>query len=196
MIYQPQPLYLASRSPRRRELLEQMGITYQLVDVEVDETPYENEKPQEYVARLAQSKAEAGFEQVTKSFVLGADTAVVKDGVILGKPVNQDHFIEMFQRLSGHTHQVISGIALVGEGGYCEKRISISQVTFREIEADELQSYWLSGEPVDKAGGYAIQGYGAAFIRFLQGSYSGVMGLPLFELVELLSDAYHHEEYQ
>ncbi len=192
MINQPHPLYLASRSPRRRELLEQMGIRYQLLDVEVDETPYMDENPDQYVARLALAKAKAGFANTASGFVLGADTAVVKGKEVLGKPRNKAHFLQMMQMLSGCTHQVISAIALFGNDHYCQQSLSISQVTFREITDSEIQRYWQSGEPADKAGGYAIQGYAAAFIRDLHGSYSGVMGLPLYELMTLLGEAAHY----
>jgi septum formation protein len=182
-------VYLASSSPRRRELLQQIGVEYQLVENSVDESLIQGESAEEYVTRLAIEKAKSGQNIVNDGVVLGADTAVVINGKILGKPKDRDDFIRMFQRLSGHTHQVMSGIALASVDGNIEHRISISHVTFRQLSDDEIINYWETGEPVDKAGGYGIQGYAAAYIRHLDGSYSGVMGLPLFEVMELLTVA-------
>lgn len=184
-------IYLASASPRRRELLEQIGVKYQLLVVEVDETPQKSESPEDYVSRLALEKARAGWQQLEtnhKKPVLGADTVVVINNEILGKPENQEHAVRMLQTLSGQTHQVLSGIALVAEN---QQKVSIntSLVTFRDLSKDECEAYWHTGEPVDKAGSYAIQGRAAMFISDLSGSYSGVMGLPLYETAELLQNA-------
>ncbi|MCB1856656.1 MAG: septum formation inhibitor Maf [Gammaproteobacteria bacterium] len=181
---------LASGSPRRRKLLEQIGLFHETLDVALDETPLPGEAAADYVLRLAVSKAEAGarFRPSTATQpVLAADTTVAVDGRILGKPLTREVFLEMMERLSGRTHQVITGVALVGTLVYT--RLSVSQVTFREILPGEAQAYWETGEPRDKAGGYGIQGMGAIFVSNLQGSFSGVMGLPLFETAELLQQA-------
>ncbi|MFM1891081.1 MAG: hypothetical protein RLZ44_158 [Pseudomonadota bacterium] len=183
-------LYLASQSPRRRELLEQIGVSHAVVAVEVDETPRPDEAPEDYVRRLALGKARAGLARQRGNLVLGADTAVVLDGHILGKPRGQDHARDMLLALGGREHRVLSGVAVVGDSfeGY---RLSDSRVSFRAITAAEAAAYWDSGEPADKAGGYAIQGRGAVFVSHLSGSYSGVMGLPLFETAQLLAEARH-----
>lgn len=180
---------LASRSPRRRELLAQLGLTPEVVPADVDETARPGEAPAEYVIRLALSKARAGRAHCAPgTLVLGSDTAVVADGRILGKPANRDEFRAMLGRLSGREHKVLTGVALAGEG-LEESRLSVSHVHFRDITPAEIEAYWASGEPADKAGGYAIQGLGAVFVERLEGSYSGVMGLPLFETAELLHRA-------
>lgn len=189
-------IYLASASPRRRELLEQIGVRYRLLCVDIPEQPGAGESPEEFVLRLALEKARAGRELLksgdnypdTGGPVLGADTVVVLDGDILGKPGDREHALAMLSHLSGRTHQVLTGVALVGSAGDESSRLSVSRVSFRNITLDEIESYWESGEPADKAGGYAIQGLAAAFIERLEGSYSGVMGLPLFETAELLGE--------
>jgi len=188
--YSTPDIYLASQSPRRRKLLEQIGICHQLVPAPVDETPYPGEAPAEYVIRLALAKADAGWlaiGQRPSRPVLAADTAVVVDDKILGKPIGQEMALAMLQRLSGRSHKVLTGVALVQGKRY--SRLSVSRVTFRRISTQEAQAYWASGEPADKAGGYAIQGKGALFVTRLEGSYSGVMGLPLLETGELLAKA-------
>jgi septum formation protein len=184
-------IYLASGSPRRRELLQQIGVPFRVVGAAVDETVLPGEASQVYVARLAAAKADAGWEQTggaDRLPVLAADTAVVLDGTILGKPANRPDGEGMLRRLSGRTHEVWTAIALRTAAGLRGK-ISRSEVTFRSIAADEVRSYWETGEGLDKAGAYAIQGRAAVFIADLRGSFSGVMGLPLFETAELLSDA-------
>ena len=184
-------LYLASASPRRRELLEQIGIRYRLLCIDIPEQPGAGESPEEFVLRLALEKARAGRQQLEQDDiqpVLGADTAVVLDGNILGKPVDRAHALDMLSQLSGYTHQVLTGVALVGTAGRESSRLSVSRVRFRALAESEIESYWESGESSDKAGGYAIQGRAAAFIEHLEGSYSGVMGLPLFETAELLGE--------
>ena len=181
------PLILASTSPRRRELLAQLGVLFEVIAVDVDESCRAGEAPEDYVLRIARDKARAGVRAARRSapLVLGADTVVVIDGEILQKPAGRDGALAMLARLSGRTHRVLSGVALAGR---CEDaRMSDSEVTFREIGARERSAYWETGEPVDKAGGYAIQGLGAAFVRRLQGSYSGVVGLPLYETAEMLA---------
>ena len=210
-------VYLASGSPRRRELLQQIGISFRVVAAAVDETALPGEAPMAYVTRLAVAKADAGWNGgpgaagglgatgepgepggpgtsdpgmagVARIPVLAADTAVILDGKILGKPADRADAEHMLRQLSGRTHEVLSAIALRTADGF-HSRISRSEVTFRRIAAAEARAYWETGEPCDKAGAYAIQGRAAIFIADLRGSYSGVMGLPLFETAELLSQA-------
>jgi len=184
-------IYLASQSPRRRELLEQIGIYPKVVTADIDECPHPNEAPAEYVIRLALEKAGAVHAMLNEDEmlpVLAADTSVVVENKILGKPQNSDDALAMMQQLSGRTHKVLTGVALV-DGKKISSRLSVNNVTFRPVNKEEAQAYWESGEPQDKAGGYAIQGLGAMFISRLEGSYSGVMGLPLFETADLLQSA-------
>ncbi|MCU7813233.1 MAG: Maf family nucleotide pyrophosphatase [Candidatus Thiodiazotropha sp. (ex Notomyrtea botanica)] len=183
-------VYLASRSPRRRELLLQIGVPHKLLDIEVDESPRDGESPSDYVQRVSQDKAVAGLNARKAGEylpVLAADTCVVIDGLMLGKPRDRDEGIWMLQQLSGRMHEVYTAVAL--DNGQLETRLSVSQVSFRPMTPVEIAKYWERGEPADKAGGYAIQGLAAMFINDLRGSYSGVMGLPLFETAELLSRA-------
>jgi septum formation protein len=181
-------IFLASKSPRRQELLRQIHVDFELVDVEVPEIPFPGEKPLAFVVRMALAKARAGYKQLQRqdALVLAADTAVVIDGMILGKPRDRNDGLSMLGRLSGRTHKVFSGVALVSAVGDSVD-LSVSDVTFREISTQERELYWDSGEPADKAGGYAIQGIAAVFIKHLQGSYSGVTGLPLYETGKLLA---------
>lgn len=181
------PLFLASASPRRRELLTQIGVPFSLLSVSIDETPGMAEAPDAYVQRLAREKALAGLAQVDQdsACVLGADTTVVLDQQILGKPADKADALAMLQALSGREHQVMTAIALANGAG-CEVRLVCSRVRFRPIGVDEAERYWASGEPQDKAGGYAIQGWGAVFVSSLEGSYSAVVGLPLCETAQLL----------
>ena len=184
-------IYLASESPRRRELLLQIGVSFRLVGAAVDEAVLPGESPSAYVARLAAAKADAGWQScggVQPAPVLAADTAVILDGRILGKPADRRDAEDMLGRLSGRTHEVLTAIALRTAAGR-SSRISRSEVTFRAIAADEARAYWETGEPRDKAGAYAIQGRAAVFVADLRGSFSGVMGLPLFETAELLCGA-------
>ncbi len=177
-------------SPRRSELLRQIGVVHSIINVDVDETPHRGEQPKEYVVRLAREKALAGqsrLENIRHGLVLAADTAVVVDAEILGKPRDMEEALQMLQLLSGRSHWVYSGVALAGYG--IESSLSATLVSFREITSDEAMAYWESGEPADKAGGYAIQGLGALFITRIEGSFSGVMGLPLFETTQLLKQA-------
>ena len=184
-------LYLASGSPRRRELLTQIGVPFTAVSAAIDETPLQNESPVAYVERLAREKAQAGRQQLLKSMpdgafcVLGADTAVVLDERILGKPVDEADALAMLMALSGRVHEVLTAIAII-DAGRCETRVVSSQVRFRNISKQEASLYWTSGEPRDKAGGYAIQGLAAVFVAGLNGSYSAVVGLPVCETAELL----------
>jgi septum formation protein len=170
--------------------LQQIGVVHSIINTDVDETPHRGEHPKDYVIRLAREKALAGrakLEGREHGFVLAADTAVVVDDRILGKPENMEDALEMMQLLSNRSHWVYSGVALSGDE--TESRISKSLVTFREVAQNEAVAYWKSGEPADKAGGYGIQGLGSIFITRIEGSFSGVMGLPLFETTQLLTKA-------
>ncbi len=180
-------LFLASASPRRRELLAQIGVPFSLVGVSVDETPSPTESPEAYVERVARDKALAGLVSLgdRDGCVLGADTSVVLDQHILGKPADRAGGLAMLAALSGRTHRVMTAVALASRSA-CEVRVVISEVTFRTIDEAEAERYWDSGEPADKAGGYAIQGWGAVFVSQLHGSYSAVVGLPLCETAQLI----------
>jgi len=189
----PDFVYLASVSPRRHQLLKQIGVPFQVLNVAIDESVGANEGPLAYVTRLAAAKAAAGLRQSEARGsparpVLAADTAVVIDGEILGKPLDGEDAQRMLRLLSDRTHEVLTAVALATPKGLAS-RVSRSEVTFRAIGAAEVRNYWDTGEPRDKAGGYAIQGYGAAFVADLRGSYSGVMGLPLYETAEFLRSA-------
>jgi septum formation protein len=184
-------VYLASSSPRRRELLRQIGVAFRLIDVDLDESVGPGEEPVSYVLRLARAKAEAGWgrrEAGSTAAVLAADTAVVLDDSILGKPKDARDGESMLLRMAGRSHQVLTAVALRHDGGV-ECRVSRSVVAFRSIGAAEARRYWETGEPRDKAGAYGVQGLGGVFVADLRGSYSGVMGLPLFETAELLDAA-------
>lgn len=184
-------LVLASASPRRRELLDQIGVEHRVAPVDLDESRGAGEAPPEYVVRLAREKAEAGWQRLAdreREVVLAADTAVVLGDDILGKPRDRADGLAMLLQLSGRTHQVLTAVALRDAGGMASQ-LSESLVTFRPISRDEAEQYWATGEPRDKAGAYAIQGRAAVFIERIEGSYSGVMGLPLFETALLLGAA-------
>ena len=181
-------LYLASGSPRRRELLTQIGVPYTVVSAAIDETPLTNESAVSYVKRLARGKAAAGFAALQNTSgicVLGADTAVIVDGKILGKPVDQADALAMLMALAGREHEVLTAVVLT-DGQRYETRCVSSRVLFRGISIEEATTYWHSGEPQDKAGGYAIQGLGSVFVAGLNGSYSAVVGLPVCETAQLL----------
>jgi septum formation protein len=183
-------LYLASQSPRRRELLAQIGVVPRVLTLDIDESRRDDEPAADYVQRLAREKAEAGWQQVNSAGlslgpVLGADTAVVVDGAILGKPIDAADGRATLQRLSGRAHEVLTGVAVCGPHGV-QVQMSRTLVWFRGLSAAEIDAYWASGEPCDKAGGYGIQGLAAVFIERIEGSYSGVVGLPLFETAALL----------
>jgi len=189
-------LYLASQSPRRRELLSQIGIFYSVLSVDVDESVKNDEVAEDYVLRLAREKALAACKakKQNRKAVLGADTAVVINGKILGKPENRDDAKRMLRLLSGKTHQVMSAVALASKAEHSPQVelssvLSVSDVTLKVLSNAEIEQYIDTGECDDKAGSYAIQGLAAAFITHLSGSYSGVMGLPLYETVELLKKA-------
>lgn len=182
-------IYLASSSPRRQELLRQIGVCYRLLTVAVDEDRHTGEAPAAFARRVALEKAAAGWatlEAPRRRPVLGADTVVVADARVMGKPRDREQALDMLRALSGRTHQVISAVALVGARHAV--RLNTSRVTFRTLSDDECVAYWETGEPADKAGAYAIQGIAALFVEHLEGSYSGVMGLPLFETGALLRE--------
>lgn len=180
-------LVLASASPRRAELLSQFGLLFEVKPVDIDETPREKETPTEYVRRLSAEKAQAAPRSLplNSTAVLGSDTAVIIEDKIFGKPKDYQDFCETMMKLSGSEHQVMSAVTLL-DSQQQETKISITQVSFRELTRSEIEHYWQTGEPQGKAGGYAIQGMAAGFIREIHGSYSGVMGLPLYETGELL----------
>jgi septum formation protein len=185
-------IYLASQSPRRRELLEQIGVRFEVISVEVAEQRKPGEVAAQYVERLALDKARAGWQYSAQDRpVLGADTIVVLDDEILGKPTDRAEAEAMLAQLSGREHRVMTAVALVGvlAGERHEAmRLSISRVRFRQTTVAERQAYCATGEPDDKAGAYAIQGRAAIFVEHLEGSYSGVMGLPVFETADLLRE--------
>ena len=170
-------------------MLAQIGVAHRVAPVNVDESVAEAEAPEKYVTRLAALKADTLWHSLPEEQrlpVLGSDTSVVVDGSILGKPADEQDCLRMLQLLSGRTHQVHTAVAVRSAAG-SDVRLSVSDVTFRELTPAEMRAYWRSGEPADKAGGYAVQGLGAVFIRHIAGSYSGIMGLPLFETAELLT---------
>lgn len=188
-------IYLASASPRRQELLRQIGVDFAVLPSDVPEQVLAGEAPADYVRRLAADKARIVFAELAprgqlERPVLGADTCVTIDGMILGKPRDRADGLAMLRRLSGRTHQVLTAICVIArstDGRVVEySALSVSQVTFAVLSERELSDYWASGEPADKAGAYAIQGHAASFTERLEGSYSGVMGLPLYELMKIL----------
>lgn len=184
----PPVLCLASASPRRRALLAQIGVAHIARGADIDETAHPGETPRDYVARVAATKARAIRRADAALPVLGADTIVVVDGALFGKPAGRAQGLAMLTSLSGRSHEVLSAVALADARGVAIA-VSASAVRFRTLTVEECQDYWESGEPHDKAGAYAIQGLAAAFIESLDGSYSGVMGLPLFETAALLRAA-------
>jgi len=180
-------LHLASSSPRRQEILAALGLTFSVGGVDVDERRLGEESAETMVLRLAEAKVRA-VESGASRIILGADTAVVLGQEIFGKPVDRNEAIEMLASLSGRTHRVLTGVALCSERGLWTA-LSVTEVRFREIGPDEALAYWQSGEPCDKAGAYAIQGRGGIFVEAISGSYSGVVGLPVYETTQLLRDA-------
>lgn len=198
MSIKQQRIYLCSQSPRRRELLKQIGVNYEMLllrndprrNISVDETPKENEDPVAYVQRICHAKAHAGWDALLyRSLppfpVMAADTTVTLDGKIIGKPRDHMHAAEILRTLSGRQHQVLTAVAIAFEDRI-ETRLSTTNVTFTQLDDGRIHRYLLGNEAHDKAGAYGIQGYAGAFIERIEGSYSGVMGLPLFETVELL----------
>lgn len=186
--YSSPMLHLASQSPRRRELLARLGLAFGVLDIDVAERRQPTEAPEDYVRRVAREKAGAGLLQVMQVpgvLVIGADTEVVLGNEVFGKPRDAGDAAAMLRRLSGHTHRVLSAVSLVSAGREMQA-LSESEVTFAELADATIDAYVATGEPEGKAGGYAIQGTAQAFIPRLSGSYSGVMGLPLFETAQLL----------
>lgn len=186
-------LYLASRSPRRAELLQQLGLETIFMAADVDESPLPDEAPHDYVLRLAQAKAETGLAALQAQGgealpLLAADTTVAIDGLILGKPEDDADARAMLLRLSGRWHEVHTGVAVASASGV-HVRLSTTRVEMTTLDEATIQAYIATGEPRDKAGAYGIQGLASTFIRRIEGSYSGVMGLPVFETSELLKQA-------
>ena len=181
---------LASASPRRADLLRQLGLSFETLPVDIDEAPKTGEMPADYVVRLAREKAGAGYQQHgdPRALVLGSDTTVVLDGRILGKPLDEADARALVTALSGRDHQVMTGVALAAETGI-EARLSVTDVSFRALDPREIEAYCATGEPMDKAGGYGIQGRGGAFVTTISGSYSAVVGLPLDITASLLAEA-------
>ncbi|MFC3114099.1 Maf family protein [Cellvibrio fontiphilus] len=185
-------LYLASQSPRRRELLRQIGVQHAVINASIPEQAAPGETGLAYVQRLARQKAEAGYARLIAlnlplAPVLGADTLGLLDGEILEKPLDKNHALAMLRQLSGRTHQVVTAVAL-HSGERQALRVSTTDVTFRELSDEEIAAYWETGEPQDKAGSYAIQGLGAVFVKEIRGSYSCVVGLPIEMTCELLRE--------
>lgn len=192
-------IYLASKSPRRRDLLRQIGVPFDVLtfrsgergdDADVDETPFPGESVERYVERLALTKAEAGFRRtlwrkLPRQPVLAADTTLEVDGDIIGKPADATEARAILTRLSGRSHRVLTAIA-ISDGAHIRSLTSVSDVRFRPLNEDDIRHYVASGEPMDKAGAYGIQGRAAMFVEEIRGSYSGIMGLPLFETAQLL----------
>lgn len=181
---------LGSASPRRAELLAQIGVSFEVATADIDESPQPGEVPEVYVLRMARHKAAAVSAQHPDLPVLAADTTVVVDGEILGKPRDAADGLAMLERLSGRAHQVLTALAVVEAGVAARRasRLNVNKVVFRATTAAERLAYWRTGEAADKAGAYAIQGRAAAFIEHLEGSFSAVMGLPLFETAQLLTE--------
>jgi septum formation protein len=181
------PVVLASASPRRRELLQQLGVPHEVLAVDVDETPLDGESAPQLARRLALDKAQEGWRRDgARRPVLGSDTVVAVDGVVFGKPADQADAMRMLAALAGRAHRVMTAVALVTGVNSVAQALSETVVIMRSITPAEAAAYWETGEPQGKAGGYAIQGRGAAFIEHISGSYSGVMGLPLYETAQLL----------
>lgn len=190
-------MYLASQSPRRRELLTQIGVEFSVLSVDVAEQQQVGELAADYVSRLARDKAQAGVAALAHAntavvntsaanlLVLGADTIVVYDGQVLEKPQDEADSVRMLSLLSGQEHQVMTAVALT-DGRRCKVELVISKVQFRDISAIEMHDYWMTGEPVDKAGSYAIQGIAGKFVSHMSGSYSAVVGLPLMQTEQLI----------
>ncbi|HWU67349.1 MAG TPA: Maf family protein [Stenotrophobium sp.] len=178
--------HLASKSPRRQELLRQLGLCFDVRAAGIVEQPQPGETAGQYARRMALEKAQAAQREYSGALpFLGADTDVVIDGRILGKPANREDALAMLAALSGRTHEVYSAVAVV-QGARSECALSVTQVSFAAIGDDQAARYWASGEPADKAGAYGIQGLGAQFVKEIRGSYSGVVGLPLYETLALL----------
>lgn len=185
-------IYLASQSPRRKELLMSLGVPFTVLAAEIDEQAQSLESAEDYVMRLAREKARAGLDLLAGrgeagGLVLGSDTAVVVDRRIMGKPRDYDDFFDMMESLSGRAHDVMTSVALASHQ-FVDVQVVTSRVVFAEVMPEQIRAYWNTGEPLDKAGGYAIQGLAAVFIKRIEGSYSAIVGLPLRETAELLTN--------
>ncbi|MEW9900398.1 Maf family protein [Chitinivorax sp. PXF-14] len=184
-------IYLASASPRRRELLAQLGVPLEVIRTDIDETPLPGELPRDYTERLAREKAEAGWAMLNRFNLphrplLAADTTVVLGDEIIGKPADRADAAVILRKLSGSEHQVITSVAL-RDDSRCELRTSVSTVRFKKLSEAEIDAYIATGEPMDKAGAYGIQGFAAIFIEEMRGSFTGIVGLPLHETASLLA---------
>lgn len=181
-------IYLASNSPRRAQLLQQIGMPFLQVQAAIEEKIQSGEAPEDYVVRLAREKAQAGFKNSGQDRpALGADTIVVIDQQVLEKPKDQEHARKMLESLSGRTHQVFTAIA-IADAHSVKTQLVATEVSFKVLTAQEIADYWLTEEPLDKAGGYAIQGIAGKFVTNMNGSYSAVVGLPLYETEQLIKD--------
>ncbi|KPP99789.1 nucleoside triphosphate pyrophosphatase [Marinobacter sp. HL-58] len=181
-------IVLASASPRRAELLRQIGLSFRVCAADIDETPAAGESARHYVERLARGKALAVQAAEPGAIVIGSDTSVVLDGRILGKPADRQDAADMLRQLSGASHEVMTAVAIAHKNA-CDSLVAVTDVRFRWLSDEEIDAYVATGEPMDKAGGYGIQGRGGIFVEELRGSYSAVVGLPLRETAELLADA-------
>jgi septum formation protein len=195
VVQSQQTIYLASRSPRRQELLAQIGVKFEVMALDVDEAVLEGEAPRAYVERLARAKAEAGWQRIERDNlprapVLGADTTVAVGGRILGKPADGRQAAEMLAALSGRLHEVLTAVAVKLESRL-ESAVSVSEVRFKQLSSGEIARYVATRECEDKAGAYGIQGHAARFVADLRGSFSGVMGLPLYETAQILERMGH-----
>ena len=180
-------LFLASRSERRQQLLQQIQIEFDLIDIEIDETYRPSESPENYVLRIATEKAEAAKAVVDdKSVILAADTSVILDNIVLGKAETNEQALTMLKQLSGRKHEVLTAVCLFTNS--IQTSLSTSKVCFKPLSQIEIADYIVTNQPIGKAGGYAIQGIAAKFIQSIEGSYSGIMGLPLYETAELLEE--------
>ncbi|MEM7082878.1 MAG: Maf family protein [Pseudomonadota bacterium] len=179
-------IVLASASPRRTALLAQLGVRHRQHPADIDESRRDSELPEDYVRRMADEKAATALAKCNDCVVIGSDTVVVSDGEVLGKPIDQHDHARMFAQLSGRTHHVLTAVTVM-DATRCARALSQSAVTFALIGPRDVARYWATGEPADKAGGYAIQGMAALFVERLSGSYSGVMGLPVRETAQLLA---------
>ncbi|MFQ3231897.1 Maf family protein [Reinekea sp.] len=180
---------LASQSPRRRELLATLGVEFQVASADIDESVRKNESAYDYVLRLAQQKAQAVAEKISNpdAVVIGSDTSVIFEAKILGKPLDEADFSQMMNMLSGQSHQVMTAVAMV-QGSHLISKVISTDVVFKTLSKDLIARYWQTGEPVDKAGGYGIQGFGSFLVDHIRGSYSAVVGLPLSETGQMLVD--------
>lgn len=179
-------LILASSSPRRKELLEQVGLNFDIFSPDIDESVLENEQAEQYVRRLAEQKAQAVLSRFPDAVVIAADTSLVLDHQVIGKPESKQHAFEIWRLLSGRKHDVLSGVCVASQA-HTLSIVVQTQVHFQTLSNADMERYWATGEPIGKAGAYAIQGYAAQFIPKIEGSYSNVVGLPLHETIQLLN---------